>query len=59
VRNSSADFNLTFTNRTFASYYFHEDTGLTVIGSNYYCAVNDTDHIYYNYPLDGNTVVNG
>lgn len=46
VRNSTADFNITFTNRTLATQIFHEDSGLTIIGNNYYCAVNDTGHIF-------------
>ena len=57
VRNSTADFNITFTNRTLATQIFHEDSGLTIIGNNYYCAVNDTGHIFFNASLDGNTPV--
>jgi hypothetical protein len=55
VRNSTADFNITFTSRPLATQIFHEDSGLTVIGNNYYCAVNDSDHIYFNASLDGAT----
>jgi hypothetical protein len=54
ILNNSADFNITFTNRTYATQYFHEDSGLTVIGNNYYCAVNDSNHIFFNASLPGN-----
>jgi len=53
VRNSSADFNVTFTNKSKAENYFKSNIGLTVVGSNYYCAVNDDNHLLYDTILDG------
>ena len=28
--------------------YLKEDTGLLIVTTNYYCAVNDSDHLLYN-----------
>ena len=54
VRNSTSDFNINFQDREEVMKYLKEDTGLLIVTTNYYCAINDSDHLLYNSLINDN-----